>query len=306
MARRPVHDDDIHRDRWLVSYADFVTLLMAFFVVMYSISQINESKYRVLSNTLEQVFHIKQEAREEVPIGDPARSHPDSLIELDEDAEVGKEGLQSGDQGAGDESSALANIAKDLQHKFQELIKEDLVTISGNEEWLAIELNSSLLFRSGEALLGYDAEVIINQIAQSLYDHHKAVRVEGFTDNTPISTPKFPSNWELSAARSAAVVQLLVENGLDPALLSAVGYGEYQPKADNSTPEGRNANRRVVLMVSNTQQLRPDVEGEGNQLAAPTDELPLVEDKALEEGYKMIRLDNGGLLFTSGDRPAQQ
>jgi len=256
MGRRKHIEEHTNHERWLVSYADFITLLFAFFVVMYSISQVNESKYRVLSNTLEDAFNQPELSVHPIQIGDTAKSNPTNLIQLNASAIKDKEG-----QGAGEQQSEMPDdfkqIANKIEQAFGDLMKQDMVTLRGNEEWLEIEMRSSLLFDSGDATLSKNALVLLGQIAAILKEQKNAVRVEGFTDNVPIHTVRYPSNWELSSARAAAVVQLFIEEGVDSSRLVAAGYGEFQPVGPNDTPENRTRNRRVVLMISKTGELRP-------------------------------------------------
>ena len=235
MSRRKRHEDPENHERWLVSYADFITLLFAFFVVMYSISSLNEGKYQQLSQSLEGIFKQDQ-ATQVIPIGDePARAIVSPPI----------------GSGAGAATTpVLETITQRLQEALQSEINSGQLKLHGNETWLEIELNSNLLFLSGDALPNNSAFALIESIAHILAPYQNPVRVEGYTDNQPISTALYPSNWELSAARAACVVRMLATYGLNPRQLSAVGYGEFQPVADNSTPEGRASNRRVVLAVS--------------------------------------------------------
>jgi chemotaxis protein MotB len=268
MARRRRAHEEEHpnHERWLVSYADFITLLFAFFVVMYSISQVNESKYRVLSNTLTDVF-AQQPAVEMNPIqvGDIARSNPDALIELQSTAVRAPTPQQTEaepdvDQASAPSEGSLESISDKLQGALGDLIQKGLVTLKGNEDWLEITLQDSMLFASGEAAVTEGAYGLLAQIAAILREQDNPVRVEGFTDNVPIRTPRFASNWELSSARAAAVVQVLIGKGLSPAKLMAAGYGEFQPVASNATLEGRATNRRVVLMVARGGDLRPNLQ----------------------------------------------
>jgi len=256
MGRRKHIEEHTNHERWLVSYADFITLLFAFFVVMYSISQVNESKYRVLSNTLEDAFNQPELSVHPIQIGETAKSNPTNLIQLNASAIKDKEG-----QGAGEQQREMPDdfkqIANKIEQAFGDLMKQDMVTLRGNEEWLEIEMRSSLLFDSGDATLSKNALVLLGQIAAILKEQKNAVRVEGFTDNVPIHTVRYPSNWELSSARAAAVVQLFIEEGVDSSRLVAAGYGEFQPVGPNDTPENRTRNRRVVLMISKTGELRP-------------------------------------------------
>lgn len=316
MARRAIVDEKTRHERWMVSYADFLTLLLAFFVVMYSISQVNESKYRVLSNTMTAAFNQPELSIDPMQVGQVAKSNPLNVIEMELTNLDDKLGEGLGTE-KGKSSEEFQALSEELDLLFNDLIDKKLVSIKGNEEWLELELSAGLLFSTAEAILGQDAEIILNEIAQILYDHDRPVRVEGFTDNIPISTPQFPSNWELSAARSAAVVELFVESGLDPAKLAAVGYGEFQPKTENDTPQGRAINRRVVLMISKSNELRPQLlerpsEPKGQEIAADepvaasNEQLtePITDDQsnAQIQGVKTVKLKSGGLLFTSGDR----
>lgn len=274
MSKAILEEDKDNHERWLVSYADFMTLLMAFFVVMYSISQVNESKYRVLSNTLTEAFNNPELSREPIQVGDIARSQPLNVIDAQKGGLDEKHG-NTGDMEAhtdSTEKNPLQAMAQRLEDKFADMIGQQKITVRGNEEWLEIELKSELLFKPGAANIQLEAELILQDIATVLVDYDTTVRVEGFTDNKPIQSDRFPSNWELSAGRAAAVVKMLARMGLDPHKLAAVGYGEFQPKASNVTEAGRAANRRVVLMVSRTSPLRVDLSAApGRKNSAPLD-----------------------------------
>jgi chemotaxis protein MotB len=267
MGRRKHAEEHVNHERWLVSYADFITLLFAFFVVMYSISQVNESKYRVLSNTLTDAFNQPELQVHPIQVGETAKSNPLNFVELSAMAIKNKDGHGNKEE----QNSELAEQQPEIPEQFKaisdkieqalgDLIKQNMVTLRGNEQWLEIEMQSSLLFESGDAALGNKALELLGQIAEILKAEQTPVRVEGFTDNVPIKSVRFPSNWELSSARAAAVVQLFIEEGLDPTRLMATGYGEFQPIAPNDTPENRTKNRRVVLMISKTGELRPKLQ----------------------------------------------
>lgn len=258
--RRQIQEDPIHAERWLISYADFITLLMAFFVVMYSISQVNEGKYRVFATTLTEAFNIPEYDIDPIRVGEIAKSNPLNVIDITKGADVdrladGKGGEQYGEI----LNTNLPDMTGRLENLFENQINQDQVEILGNESWLQIELKSALLFKPGKAELSYEAEALVNNIAGVLFDYDNPVRVEGFTDNQPINSAKFASNWELSAARAAAIVRQLVDSGIEPKRLAAVGYGEFQPKSDNDSEKGRAENRRVVFMVSRSESLRPEI-----------------------------------------------
>lgn len=256
MGRRKHIEEHANHERWLVSYADFITLLFAFFVVMYSISQVNESKYRVLSNTLEDAFNQPELSMKPIQVGEKAKSNPPSLVPLNANANTNLEGA-GGEENTPAMPDEFKQVANKIAEAFGDLMTQGLVTLRGNEEWLEIEMKSSLLFDSGDATLSRNALELLGQVAAILHDQKNAVRVEGFTDNVPIHTTRYPSNWELSSARAAAVVQLFAANGIDTTRLVAAGYGENQAVGPNDTPENRAKNRRVVLMISRTGDLRP-------------------------------------------------
>nr|MDQ2694032.1 OmpA family protein [Pseudomonadota bacterium] len=150
----------------------------------------------------------------------------------------------------------LARVAQRIQQTLPALIRSDLVTVRRTGQWVEIEIKNSILFPSGSAVINPQALEPLRQIAAILADVPHRVQVEGFTDDQPISTPVFPSNWELSAARAASVVHLLTRNGVAPQRLAAVGYGEFRPVADNATAGGRERNRRVVLVIRSEEDIR--------------------------------------------------
>ncbi|KRW68100.1 flagellar motor protein MotD [Pseudomonas sp. TTU2014-105ASC] len=266
MARRRPPEEHENHERWLVSYADFITLLFAFFVVMYSISSVNEGKYKILSDSLVGVFSQADRSVKPIPIGEerPRTTEPD-ISQIDD---------PSGESSAGNPTlDPLELIAQGMREAFGELIANEQLTVRGNELWIEIELNSSLLFPSGDALPNDQAFQLIDKVAGILAPFDNPIHVEGFTDNLPISTDKFPTNWELSAARAGSVVRMLAAQGVNPSRLAAVGYGEFQPVADNATAEGRSRNRRVILVVSRNLDVRRSVTGMGSSNARPDDAL---------------------------------
>lgn len=258
MARRRHQEEHENHERWLVSYADFITLLFAFFVVMYSMSSINEGKYKILSDSLTGVFNQPDRAIKPIPVGDerPRTTEPDRAP-VDEDEQVGPP------------ADSLQNIADSMRQAFAGLIDAKQLKVSGNELWIEIELSSSLLFPSGDALPNNAAFDLIEKVAKILAPYENPVHVEGFTDNLPINTAQFPTNWELSAARAASIVRMLAMDGVSPGRLASVGYGEFQPVADNATADGRARNRRVVLVVSRNLDVRRSVSGVGSSNARP-------------------------------------
>jgi len=266
MAKREIKEDTISHERWMVSYADFLTLLLAFFVVMYSVSQLNDEKYRVLSQTMVEVFNVPEKSLAPIQVGKPVHAVNPGVVERALESPEQKPASGHIEQ---EETKATTSepqlpeefkkISQRVQDEFRDLVNRQLVSVHGNEEWLEIELKSSLLFNSGEAEPSFDADPIIRALANIVRDSQLPIRVEGFTDDLPIANDVFPSNWELSSARAASIVKLLAENGVAPIRLAAVGYGEFQPVASNASETGRAENRRVVLMISRNARLRPEL-----------------------------------------------
>jgi chemotaxis protein MotB len=267
MARRKkrVEEHENH-ERWLVSYADFITLLFAFFVVMYSVSSVNEGKYRVLSSTLDDAFKGQPRTMNPIEIGDILQNKEliERLMKMDSGgdklipdlfsetkpnmtAEIVEDGIE-GDKKIS-EAKVLEQLGDKLELALSPLIDRDLVSVEKSDLWVEVELNSNMLFGSGNAALSEEALRVLWKVAKPIRKINNSVQVEGFTDNIPISSFEYPSNWELSGARAASVVHLFAKYGINPNRLAAVGYGSQHPVEPNETPEGRERNRRVVIVI---------------------------------------------------------
>lgn len=236
MRRRGITDTEPadSTDRWLVSYADFITLLFAFFVVMYSISNVNMGKYRVLSDSVMTAFSAQSNSP--FPIGSQlgvSVQRAPIAVGL-----IGQTGWVS-----------MEETAASLDKRLQQWVKKGMIAVKGNEKWLEIEIKSSLLFKSGDAVLSADASNILSELTTVIGTTKNPLYVSGYTDDVPINTGRYPSNWELSAARSASVVKLLAQNGINPARMGAIGYGEFRPIVANDSVTNRQKNRRVVIRV---------------------------------------------------------
>lgn len=279
MPRRRREDIHINHERWLISYADFITLLFAFFVVMYSISQVNDSKYRVLSETFVEAFNQPNDAQSNpIPTAQTTPSN-DVITPIEMGKTATEQAVSSepiaiiSDQSPNDTTPAvidpatekepvktsdeLTQISDLVSEKFSQLMDEQLIQVSSNELWLQIELKDSILFPSGNADPSAQALAIFDEIAGILKNYSNPIQVEGFTDNVPINSTRYPTNWELSSARASAIVKVLASKGVAPERLAAVGYGEFQPVATNITAEGRAQNRRVAIMVAKRKMDRP-------------------------------------------------
>lgn len=276
MARKKHHEEHVNHEAWAIPYGDLVTLLLAFFVVMYAVSSVNEGKYRALSDSLVAAFRGAPRTMEPVQVGayqvradqELETGLPRTLVPFEVDAptnmipgevettrygESGRgPGAGSGEAGeeGGDGSWVLIERLEDeVLLAMAPLIDADMIKVRRVSYWLEVEINTSFLFASGSATVAPDALPVIRRLAVLLKDAGVRLQVEGHTDSVPISTAQFPSNWELSAGRAASVVSLLAGYGIDPAAMAAVGYGEFRPVASNDTFEGRRQNRRVLIIV---------------------------------------------------------
>jgi chemotaxis protein MotB len=252
MPKKPVEEHD-NADRWLVSYADFITLLFAFFVVMYAISSVNEGKYRVLSSALVNAFRSGTNI---TIVTTPPTGGANSLVQVPQTLPIAK-AVRTATPMQIQEQSKLGNLASDMRRVMSPLVKNGQVNITQTERGVVIEIKDSALFAVGQAQPSPASIAMLTQVAALLTQVNNPVSVEGFTDNVPISTANYPSNWELSAARAGSVVRLFQENGVAPDRLVAVGRAENQPVAGNDTPDGRARNRRVSITVLNKGLLNP-------------------------------------------------
>ncbi len=248
-SRRRLHVKAGNHERWMVSYADFITLLFAFFVVMYSISSVNEGKYRTISESLGEAFSNKEQqspALSPIQIG----SLPTSIqpIPLDNPATHEAEERQLSEEIL-KERKQLGQVSGQLEQVLAPFIQDDLVAVKKNDYWIELEMNSEMLFLSGEAELSKKAIPVLKKVVDVIQPLSNMINVEGHTDNVPIDNIIFRSNWDLSSARATSVVHELVKAGINPNRLSAIGYGEFHPIGDNKTEEGRFKNRRVVIVL---------------------------------------------------------
>jgi chemotaxis protein MotB len=247
--RRKTFQEAEHSDRWMVSYADFITLLFAFFVVMYSISSVNKGKYDVFSESLDQALSHNEKVEkvaEPIQVGEvPTRIQP---IELPNLVTVSEEEHQLSEE-IMEEKRRLNEVSDEFQRALQPFVESQLVGIKKHDFWVELEMNSELLFASGKAELSNKAIPVLQKVAEVVRGVPNVINVEGYTDDVPISTGIYPSNWDLSSARATSVVKELVKNNIPSTRLSSVGYGEFHPIADNKDEEGRFKNRRVVLVL---------------------------------------------------------
>lgn len=341
MARKKKPEEHENHERWLVSYADFITLLFAFFVVMYSMSSVNEGKYRALSDSMTAAFNpsaprslkpiqigsVMKSPRPAFPvileIPKPinlvpiamSRGAPNAQVkaaqainvstDINSESETknpglavlvdgdGSDGAGDGDGGAGvgsvggveadlammQATQQIEFIASDVTAIFENLIDDDQISLMQTPLWLEIEIKSSILFNSGSAVLSAEAEQVLSSLGGLFSTYPNQITVEGFTDNAPIQNAIYPSNWELSSARAAAVVRLFEAYGVASIRMSSVGYGEFRPSSNNDSVEGRASNRKVVVVVM------ASIEAQSQDIEIPFSDLELFRQRSSSGGY---------------------
>lgn len=287
--RKRRHEEHFNHDAWAIPYGDLITLLLAFFVVMYAVSSLNEGKYRVLSDALNAEFRGPPRSDEPVQVGDkehgtgkennlisdpkllkgpagqlldklPFEKDGDKLEAIKSLPEVKQPENTPAEEVAGN-AQELNKVADDVERAMDNLIREKMVTVRRHGLWVEVEIQTDILFSSGVASLSPLAVSVLAPLADAIKPFPNPLRVEGHTDDVPINKKEFPSNWELSAARAASVVHLFSQRGVDPSRLTVIGLGEFRPRKSNATAEGRSANRRVVLVILGSDGLPTGVYG---------------------------------------------
>lgn len=305
--RHEVETDNVHR--WLVSYADYMTLLFALFVVLYAMAMVNEEPFESITESVGKVF----QATEEKPKN---RGHGDDILNVNTSKtnkrlygngileEAGPE-LLEGEQTLSNISDAqvgsnLTSLETELHTALYELVESGFAQLQIDGDWLEIELNSALLFPSGSASATNSAKSILSVIFDVIGEASNFVRVRGYTDNQAIRTEIFSSNWELSVSRATAILRMLETLGMNPARMAIEGYGQYYPTADNATAQGREKNRKVVVAISKYGLEKT------NLINTPTISIDDVEsitnidnENEVENEIQVIRLPNGGIRIST-------
>ena len=294
---RPGAGQEALRDRWLVSYADFMTLLFAFFVVMYAVSSVNNEKYRVLGATLDAVFSVPLSRQQ----ADPGASAADAGIEDGGNAVI--QILDAATELAPGDRYQVTE-ASEVEQYLDGFIEDQAVVVASNSEWLEINLSGSVAFASGSARLSAAGQTMIEGLAPFLGRLDAAITVEGYADNVaPDEQPGV--NWQLSGARAAAVAGALQRAGVPRQRLAAVGYGENHPVRSNATPAGRAANRRVVIVLARQGNQARNLNAISFQETPFGSSHAFVRQETTDARVPPVtpsRTDSGGLLF-SNDAP---
>jgi chemotaxis protein MotB len=279
MSRRRKHAAHVNHERWLVSYADFITLLFAFFVVLYASSQVDKRKVGRLAMAIQVAFQemgIFEASTTEVPM-DTSEPMPFSKVQAVENLERNASFAQVAShpegslRSAGEENGDLVELQKELETTLSAEISRNEISLRREPDGLVISLREVGFFESGMARMKTTSESAFDRIAKILREREYRLRIEGHTDNIPIHNTQYSSNWELSSARATEVVRvLIIRDGFDPARLGAAGYAEYHPIADNRTAEGRSMNRRVdIVILGQALPSTGDQRGSGNVSAHP-------------------------------------
>ncbi|HUI75238.1 MAG TPA: OmpA family protein [Candidatus Acidoferrum sp.] len=262
MSRRRRGAGHSSRERWLVSYADLITLLFAFFVVLYASSQVDKRKVGKLALAIQVAFQqlgVFDTSNTQIPLSD-SEAIPFSKIQAVENSERTAD-LERFVQPMKGVLTPITNAPmKDIQAELEKAlapeIQRHVVEIKPTREGLVVSLREIGFFESASAVMRPSSRGAVDRLAAILSSRTESLRIEGHTDNVPIHNSRYESNWELSTARASELIKLFVERyHFDPARLSAAGYGEYHPVASNDTPEGRARNRRVDIVVLNPPRL---------------------------------------------------
>ncbi len=234
------YNNRVSHERWLVSYADFITLMFALFVVMFASARIDKEKMSQLTQAIESGF--QELGANASTRAHSSQNHPDALARTSSPA-----------SGLGDvnhKREDFAAIQRELEKLLSPEIRRREVALRMERDGLIISLREIGFFDSGSAQIKSQAMDAVHRVATYLKARNCSLRIEGHTDNVPIHTSLFASNWELSTARATGLVKVLIENeGFAPDRLSAAGYGEFHPVADNTSAAGQQLNRRVDIVV---------------------------------------------------------
>jgi chemotaxis protein MotB len=239
MARKKREEEHENLERWLVSYADFITLLFAFFVVMYALSSLNTSKYKALAQSIMAAFDY-----EPTPDKQPRPQSRSLGLAAVQVAPQRPQISPADEERKTQQRQNMQAVAKSVQEALETLVKEGKVQVTETIHGISIEINASVLFDTAK-----ESVEALSAVAKVVAADTHQIQIEGHTDNQPIRSFVFPSNWELSSARASSVIRLFETNGVTGGRMVAVGYADKRSVDSNDTPEGRARNRRVTIMI---------------------------------------------------------
>ncbi len=301
-----------HTERWLVSYADYMTIMFAFFVVMYAIAINKEENFQILSDSLEQVFDKSARIYSQQGTGVEGtgiltdRVTPEKELLYGESINKEEQGPELLD-GQSDTSNIqqkylgkpLDSLLTKLQSALIDEIRDGEANLELHQDWLIIELSSGMLFSSGSAVAHSRAKQVVKIVKDIIEPVDNYIRVRGYTDDETIRNEIFRSNWELSVARATSVLVELESLGINSARMAIEGYGQYSPFAENNTEEGRAENRKVVIALSKyglPNEVNKLAEEQAAEIKEPEPEVELPSD---DDTIKIIRLPHGGIRITT-------
>ncbi len=306
-----------HTHRWLVSYADYMTIMFALFVVMYAVAIKKEDTFKVLSDSLEHIFvkSARQQQAEDTGIAGTGvltdRTTPEPEVLYGESIQKEEKGPELLDGQSKLSEPAERYLGKPLDSMLEKLqaalvdeIRSGQASLELNQDWLTIELSSALLFPSGSALATDKAKQVVEYVYGIIAPIDNYIRVRGYTDDQYIHNEIFTSNWQLSVARAGVVLEELQRLGINPARMAIEGYGQYAPFADNDTEAGRAENRKVVIALSKygLPPAREQIEEKPADEQQATEKTP---ERALPSGdgqIKVIQLPHGGIRITTREQ----
>lgn len=234
MARKRLTEEKKGSPEWMITYGDLMTLLLCFFVLLFSMSTIDNQKFKAIISSMQGSLGVL-DSNLIVELDPIETTFPGDVLEK--------------------ENEEFKKILEQINDFIKENNLEKSITLTLDERGLLIRFLDTVLFDSGKADIKNEAKYIIEMISDVIKQSGKSIRVEGHTDNVPIRTEKFPSNWELSTSRAVNVLKYIIElNDIEPHTISAAGYGEYRPIDTNDTPEGKQRNRRVDIVVLRTEK----------------------------------------------------
>ena len=248
--RRKRPPEHVSHERWLVSYADFITLLFAFFVVMFATAQVDKKKISQFAVAVHSAFETfgHSDAKPVVRIEPTMSGSAQNLEQIAPSIPLPNAAQEDAAQ-----REDMATLKKELEAALQSQIERSEVAIRSDSEGVVISLREMGFYESGSPEIKLKSEPSVARIAEILKSRGNYVRIEGHTDNVPIHNRQYSSNWQLSSARATEMIEFFITRyGVEPARLSAGGYAEFHPAASNTTPEGRSKNRRVDIVVLNT------------------------------------------------------
>ncbi len=249
MRRKRVQVTKENHERWLITYSDLITLLLIFFIIMYAMSSINIKKFNLLSVSLNQALSPNNQ----IPLSGLGNT---ALLAAQNATQSNQTGMSSlTKQEIGQISSMVKEdrVFNNLYHRLESYVKQhelqNSVSIANQERGVQITLRDVVFFNTGQDRLRIAAQQTLQKMVPFLMSVPNDIIVEGYTDNVPIRTYLFPSNWELSTGRAVNVLRFLIAQGIDPNRLSATGYGKYHPLVPNTTAANRQENRRVNVVI---------------------------------------------------------